>query len=136
MIEKLLEAKKEVYIFCFASSDLEVCKKLASLFSYNDSVHLIEQEFDCIEYDFIVRYFDFVICSRYHGCVHAYRNLIPSLIIGSTIRYRALAKLMDQEKYYFDILADRFDERALIDALDSMIKHRSYSSSSGRSSEQ
>ena len=124
MIEKLLEAKKEVYIFCFASSDLEVCKKLASLFSYNDSVHLIEQEFDCIEYDFIVRYFDFVICSRYHGCVHAYRNLIPSLIIGSTIRYRALAKLMDQEKYYFDILADRFDERALIDALDSMIKHR------------
>ena len=46
------------------------------------------------------RYFDFVICSRYHGCVHAYKNLIPGLILGSTIRYKELAKLMNQEKYY------------------------------------
>ena len=124
IIEKLIEAKKEVYIFCFASSDLEICRKLASLFSYNDNVHLIEQEFDCIEYDFIVRYFDFVICSRYHGCVHAYKNLIPNIILGSTIRYKELAKIMNQEKYYFDILSNRFDERALIDAVDNMVKHR------------
>lgn len=124
IIEKLLEAKKEIYVFCFSSSDLEVCRKIVAMFNYNDSIHLIEQEFDCIEYDFIVRYFDFIICSRYHGCVHAYRNHIPGLVIGSTIRYKELAKLMNQEKYHVDILANNFSDRLWMDAVDSLIKNR------------
>ena len=124
IVEKLLEAKKDVYIFCFSSSDLEICKKIAGMFNYNDHVHLIEQEFDSIEYDFIIRYFDFVVCSRYHGCVHAYKNLIPGLVLGSTVRYKELAKLMGQEEYYIDSLAPDFNDKPWMDAIDRLVKDR------------
>ena len=124
LIEKLIESKKEVYLFCFSSSDLEICKKIAAMFPYNDHVHLIEQEFDSIEYDFIIRYFDFVVCSRYHGCVHAYKNLIPGLVLGSTVRYRELAKLMNQENYFIDILSESFNDKPWMDAIDYLVKNR------------
>ena len=94
------------------------------MFNYNDHVHLIEQEFDSIEYDFIIRYFDFVVCSRYHGCVHAYKNLIPGLVLGSTVRYKELAKLMGQEEYYIDSLAPDFNDKPWMDAIDRLVKDR------------
>ena len=124
MIEKLINSKKEVYVFCLASSDLEICKKMTALFSYNDHVHLIDQEFDCIEYDFIVKYFDFVLSSRYHGCVHAYRNLVPSIIFGTSPKDKDLAKLMNQEQYYVDILSDTFSDRDWMNAMDGMLEYK------------
>lgn len=123
IIEKLLDAGKAIYVFCFSSSDLEACRKIVSMFGYNNRITLIEQEFDCIEYDFIIKYFDFIVCSRYHGCVHAYKNHIPGLVLGSTVRYKELAKIMNQEKYYFDILSDGFNDKDWLYAINCLLDH-------------
>ena len=80
IIKTLLDYKKNVYIFRHASFDLEICRKIKSMFKNEERVHLIEREFDCIEYDEFIKKFEFIICSRYHGCVHAFKNYVPNII--------------------------------------------------------
>ena len=121
IIRKLLEADKEVYVFRHASFDLDICKKIVEMFADKEHVHLIEREFDCIEYDELIKKFEFIICSRYHGCVHAYKNLVPNIILGWAVKYRELAKLLGQEKYMFNVLSNDCDVQAILDSVEYML---------------
>ena len=49
------------------------------------------------------RNFEFVICSRYHGIVHAYRNYVPCIALGWAVKYKELAENVEQAEYSFDI---------------------------------
>lgn len=121
IIKKLLDADKEVYVFRHSSFDLDICKKIVSMFEGGSCVHLIEQEFDCIEYDKFIQNFEFIICSRYHGCVHAYRNYIPNVILGWAVKYKEMAKLLNQERYIFDVLAKDCDDQVILNAVEDML---------------
>lgn len=101
IIEKLLEAGKMVYIFRH-SNDLSACEDIYAMFSDNNNVYLIREEMSCLEYSIFVRQFDFIVASRFHSIVHAYREGIPAFILGWAIKYHNLASLMQQELYVFD----------------------------------
>lgn len=123
IIQKLLEAEKKIYIFRHASGDADICSQIKGLFSENDKVHLIKREFDCLEYDELVKDFDFIICSRYHGCVHAYRNGIPNIILGWAVKYQELAMRVNQEAYIFNLTSDVCDSSAILDAVEHMLNN-------------
>lgn len=122
LIEHLLNAGKDVYVFRHASFDLEICKHIVDMFPDNEKVHFIEREFDCIEYDEFINKFEFVICSRYHGCVHAYKNYVPNIILGWAVKYQELAERVGQSRFIFDISARERDEE-IVKSLDYMIEH-------------
>ena len=122
IFETLKEAKKNVYIICQASSDMEICKELASNFRYLENVHLIEQELDCVEFGTILKKFDFIISARFEPCVLAYRNFISVLAIGSGECYKEIAEPLGQENLCFDVLSESFTSYAAIDALAGLIK--------------
>ena len=117
IINILIKAGKNVYIFRHATLDYDICKKIYYENSESQQVYFIEQEFDCLEYDEFIRNFDFIICSRYHGCVHAYKNLIPCIILGWAVKYLELAKILGQEKYIYNITSKDFDEGSLFKAI-------------------
>ena len=118
VIKKLLEKEKNVYIFRHSSEDLEICKKIRDISGNN--VHIIENDFSCIEYDEFVKQFEFIICSRYHGAVHAYRNGIPSILLGWATKYDELAQLLGQDKYSFDITDDNLKVTNIVTAVEEM----------------
>ena len=51
----------------------------------------------------LIKQFDFLITSRYHSIVHAYRNGIPAIAIGWAEKYADLMNGFDQGDYCFDI---------------------------------
>lgn len=104
VINYLLKEGKKVYIFRHSKEDLQVCRMIAEMF--DDNVVLLDNDFSCLDYDQFVKNFDFIICSRYHGIVHAYRNYIPCILLGWAIKYKELAKNVGQEKYSFDITSN------------------------------
>ncbi len=120
VIERLVEKGKKIYIFRHSNNDKDVCEEIYSDFSDNADVNLIDRDFSCLEYDAFVRKFDFIVCSRYHGTVHAYRNRIPCLILGWAIKYRELACHLGQEKYTFDITDNKTDVGAILSAADAI----------------
>jgi colanic acid/amylovoran biosynthesis protein len=101
IIEKLLQAGKRVYIFRH-SNDLAVCEDIYAMFMDNNHVNIIREEMSCLEYSIFVRQFDFIVASRFHSIVHAYREGIPAFILGWAIKYHNLASLVQQESYVFD----------------------------------
>lgn len=107
IIERVCEAGKKIYIFRH-SNDLEVCKKIYSMVSDNPNVFILENDFNCLEYSEFVKQFEYIIASRYHAIIHAYKKNVPAIILGWAIKYTELAKLFQQEEYVFDITDNQY----------------------------
>ena len=121
IIKHLLKNGKNVYIFRHSFEDLKVCKELKKLFINDKNVFLLEEDFSCLEYDEFVENFDFIICSRYHGIVHAYKRSIPAIILGWATKYKELAENVNQSKYMFNIANDNIDGENVLNIIDDMI---------------
>jgi colanic acid/amylovoran biosynthesis protein len=72
-------------------------------FKNNDKVSLVVDDMNCIQFDRLVKNFDFIIASRFHSIVHAYKNNVPCIAIGWATKYHELLQTFKQEKYIFDV---------------------------------
>ena len=125
IIKKLISLDFNIYIFKHSSADEDICEKLYNRNKNREHVHIIHKDFSCLEYDVLVKKFNFVICSRFHGCVHAYKNMIPCIILGWAIKYVELAKIMNQEMFVFDISSDKIKQSMILKAVEKMSKNTS-----------
>ena len=130
IISYLLKAGKTVYIFRHSREDFPICKLIAEQFQGNKNVVLLDNEFSCLEYDEFVKKFDFVICSRFHGVVHAYRNYIPCILLGWAIKYKELAANVGQEQFAFDITEPNFNSDQVKNVIDQLLINKDKESAS------
>lgn len=98
----LLNNDFDVYIFRHSREDLEICRSIASNFVDTDGVHLLTDDFSSIELEHLLKQFNFVIASRYHSIVHAYKNHTPAIVLGWAEKYHELLKTFSQLDYFFD----------------------------------
>jgi len=102
-INNLINSGKTVYLIRHSFEDLKACQKIKERFGENNNVVLLTDDFSCIEFDRLVKKFDFIIGSRYHSIIHAYKNGIPCIVMGWATKYHELLKTFKQEKYLFDV---------------------------------
>jgi len=102
-ISQLRELGKTVYLMYHATSDSELAAKLKSCFFQDDQVVLFDKDFSCIEFNEMAKQFDYLVASRYHSIVHAYKNGTPCVVLGWATKYNALLEMFGQGKYMFDI---------------------------------
>lgn len=114
MISILLENDRQVYLLRHSQEDLSICRRIKDLFPDNMQVHFLENDFSCLEFDIVIRKFQFVIVSRFHGAVHSYKNCVPCIILGWAVKYRELAAYMNQETYAFDIRVNKINEDEIL----------------------
>ncbi len=103
IIRELLVSKKAVYILRHSAEDLSICLKLKKLFEKEKRVKIISDDLNCIELENVISRFDFLVASRYHSVVHAYKRNVPVLCIGWAVKYRELLVFFKQERYFFDV---------------------------------
>lgn len=103
IIERLLSYGKNIYLLRHAVEDVEACNILKDKFQQNNKVILLTNEFSCIEFDALVSKFNYIIASRYHSIVHAYKNSVPCIAIGWATKYHELLSSFKQEQYIFDV---------------------------------
>ena len=104
-IDLLLKKGRRVYLLYHAIEDLKICQRIKdTYFAEISEVHVIEDELRCVDFDDLVTKFDFIIGSRYHSIVHAYRRAVPAVVLGWAIKYRELTHQFDQQKYCFNVL--------------------------------
>lgn len=100
--ETLKERGRAVYLIYHSAEDLEICKEIEKRCE-EGSVRIVEEELSCLAFDSLVQKFDFVIASRFHAVVHAYRNAVPAVVPGWAVKYRELLDLFGQGDYMFDV---------------------------------
>ena len=106
VIEKLLTLNRTVYLLSHSSMDAALCRTLKAQFADHDAVILLEQDFSCLEFNELVQKFRYLVASRFHSIVHAYKNGIPCIALGWATKYHDLLKLFGQEQYVFDVRTD------------------------------
>ena len=106
-----------------SSQDAELCREIKLAHADETNVILLDKDYSCIEFNEIVKQFDFVIASRYHSIVHAYKNGIPCLVLGWATKYHELLKQFGQLDYMFDFRGN-VDTESLLAAMDKLIEAR------------
>lgn len=116
MVEQLISFKKHVYLIYHSSEDLVICQKIKAAFHNTDGVILVEQEYNALELSSLISQMDYIIASRYHAVVHAYRDGIPALVLGWAVKYSELMAHFAQKQYSLD-MRDTLSEEHLLERL-------------------
>jgi colanic acid/amylovoran biosynthesis protein len=90
------------YLLAHAGEDLEICNSIKKLFADKGNVILIEHVLYSFNYEFLADKLDFIVASRYHSIVHAYKEGTPAVIIGWADKYDSVATIFNQNKYIVD----------------------------------
>lgn len=122
-IEKLLERGFNIYLMMHDNSDLGVIRAVKERHKEEERVILVENDFSCIEYNELIKKFQFIVASRYHSIVHAYRNATPAIVLGWADKYAALLEAVGQSNYNLDL---RREVKALEvqQCIEDMVMHR------------
>ena len=122
ILKEMISQDRTVYIISHSTSDLGLCRKIKALYPTEDRVVLFENDFSCIEYTELIKQLDFVVASRFHSIVHAYKEGVPCVTIGWAVKYGNLLKKFDQTRYYHDIRTLE-DNSLLVESLLDMSSH-------------
>lgn len=101
-IEELVNAGKTVYVFRHSVEDLDHCRNIKNRFNETEAVQLFQDDFDAPELEHIIGQCDFMIASRYHSIVHAYKHAVPVIAIGWAVKYEELLSEFGQSDYFFE----------------------------------
>lgn len=110
----------EVYIVKHSNDDEEACKLIKGMFANDERVKLVIEEFNCIEFEYLVKQFDFCVASRFHSIVHSFKNGVPCLVLGWAVKYADLLSSFDQIQYLFDV-RDTLDEDKILEKLANLV---------------
>lgn len=101
IICKLLSNHK-IYLIAHAGEDLEICKIIKNMFNDNDNVILIDHVMISFNYENACQNFQFIVASRYHAIIHAYKQFTPALVLGWADKYQDITHLVNQDEYLID----------------------------------
>ena len=125
-IDKLVESNKTVYIFRHSIEDLPVCEHVKELFLDNVAVVLVDSDLSSLDFQGNIHRFNFIITSRYHSVIHAYKRGVPAVVIGWAEKYSELLDTFDQAEYLINV--DRLVVDQTMTILENMLNNYSLES--------
>jgi len=103
LLNKLIDDGEKVCILNTSTADIQLTEKLLSKIDDTSNVDVISGEYSSPELIEIISRFKYVVASRYHSIVFAYRSGVPAIILGWASKYIDLAAHFKQQDYVFDI---------------------------------
>ncbi len=118
MMDKLIDNGEEVYFLNTSTADLSLTESILELVTRREKVKIITGEYSSPELIDIISRFKYVVASRYHSIVFAYRTGVPAIIFGWAAKYTDLAAHFQQQDYVFDVREPGVD--LIIEKIDQM----------------
>lgn len=103
IIDELLARGKQVYLLRHSYEDLSIVRQLKSLYAEDHRVVALEKDFNALQLTSIINQSQFLVASRYHAVVHAYKCRKPCLVLGWAVKYQELTNHFGQQRYCFDV---------------------------------
>ena len=113
IINRILKTNEHVYLIKHSKADTKVCQQIKEMFP-DDNVVLINDEMNCILFMNLIKKFKYIIGSRYHSIVHAYKNNVPCIALGWATKYKELLDIFHQGRYVNDIRTLQNSEQILL----------------------
>ncbi|UOR16077.1 polysaccharide pyruvyl transferase family protein [Qipengyuania aquimaris] len=103
LLDKLVKSGEKIYILTTSTADTGLAEQVLDRVEQRDKVGVISGEYSSPELIDIISRFKYVVASRYHSVVFAYRTGVPAIILGWASKYIDLANHFGQQDYVFDI---------------------------------
>lgn len=120
-LDRVVDNGENVYILCTSTADIHLVEQVLSKTKNRDKVTVITKEYASPELIDIIARFKYVVASRYHSVVFAYRSGVPVITLGWASKYIDLAEHFKQQDYVFDIRNPGVDQ--IIEKIDMMGKN-------------
>lgn len=105
-LKTLLDMGKPVFLLRHAEADRKLCSMILDSFRKDNRIIFLDRDFSCVEYNELVKRFQFIIASRFHAVVHAYKNGVPAVTIGWADKYKNLLESFGQGRFAFDVRSE------------------------------
>jgi colanic acid/amylovoran biosynthesis protein len=121
-VDKLIAQNKNIYMLVHSTEDVVLFDRFIQIYQENKQIEFLRTNYNAIEIENIIRQFDFMITSRYHSIIHAYKNGVPAIVLGWSEKYIELLKDFGQIEYLFDI-HNNFDEENFLFVVNKMLNN-------------
>lgn len=118
ILDKLADNGEKPYILTTSTADTHLVENVLAKARNREKVSVISGEYSSPELIDIIGRFKYVVASRYHSVVFAYRSGVPAIILGWATKYLDLAEHFQQQDYVFDIRNPGVDR--IIEQIDKM----------------
>lgn len=118
MLDRLIDNGETVYMLNTSTADKNLGEQILRKAAHRDEVRIISGEYSSPELIEIISRFKYMVASRYHSIVFAYRSAVPAVILGWAVKYVDLADHFGQLDYVFDIRNP--DTDGIIEKIDAM----------------
>ena len=119
IIEALIAKGNEISLIFHSNDDHVICDEIKKRWKDEERVHLCNRELMFYEYSRVAGRSKYIIASRYHSIILAYKESVPCIGIGWADKYEELFHDVGQEKYVIQIFEDGITKKVL-DAIDKM----------------
>lgn len=86
-------------LLCYSDEDKVLCQAIRDRNQKEGVIKGFMSDLNAIEFEHVVGRLNFIVSSRYHSIVHAYRNGIPAIVIGWAEKYDSLLEAFNQKDY-------------------------------------
>lgn len=121
LLDRLTDNGEKVYILNTSTADTHLVEEVLNKMNDRSKVSIISGEYSSPELIDIIGRFKYVVASRYHSVVFAYRSGVPAIILGWASKYQDLAAHFQQQAYVFDIRQPGVDQ--ILEQIDHMGKN-------------
>lgn len=111
IIETLQELDRHPVVIQHSIEDEPLCETIAEV--AGDEVTVITGDRQPFELEAVINQLNFLIGSRYHSIVHAYKQNVPAIVIGWAEKYQVLLSKFHQEDSVFDVRGGTDTEQLL-----------------------
>ena len=119
MIERLLAHDRIVYLLRHSFEDLAIIIEIKQRFEGNERVVVLGEDYHSPQLVDVIAQFDFVIASRYHALVHAFKCYVPAVVLGWAVKYQELMARFGQLDCCFDVRGE-IEQGQIANAIDEM----------------
>lgn len=93
----------DFYLFAHAGEDIALCNLIKENYKTDNRVKLIDYVLPSFVFEKFVANMNFIVASRFHAIVHAYKENVPAIVLGWADKYKGLVLDVDQQKYQIDL---------------------------------
>lgn len=105
-------------------SDLEILSKIKEEYKNNDRIYLEEGDYNCCELKYIISKCNMLIAARTHASIAAYSTIVPTLVLGYSVKSKGIAKDLFDNIDNYVLPHDRLNVENLINKFNYIDKNQ------------
>lgn len=113
------------HVYISGGNDLDTLREIKSFYPNNDRVFVVDDRmYDCNELKYIISKCKFLIAARTHASIAGYSSLVPTLVLGYSVKSKGIAKDIFGDFSDFVLpVQDLASEEKLIEKFEFLIKN-------------